>query len=417
MSRIKFLILIALVSLLAATVGLAQAQTADDAVGTAVISDDAAQSDAITYTLADIAAPAAGTVLVGWLISDDGSIKLNTGAMTVEADGSVSHTFGSASAGYTGEDLIAAYNTVVVTAEPTANAAGADPAGPPVYNHTVPLGAMTHVRHLVVSSPGGGENGILTNLKTQLDAAITHANLAKSGATLDDVLTHTQHVINILEGTDGANYDAAVGDPGDGVGAINHAAAAIAHAALAAAAAADDEVIAAQVALVDITGQNAGNWAAAARDIAVTKIIGSGNITLAKIFVGPGAGTVISALEAASNGYDSDGDGTIESIANEGGAAQAFVEAQKIATYTLTPGAPAPVATPTPEPGATATPDPDATATPEPEEEEEGGLPGLPSVGDSSVPLMAQVALIVSLLTLGTGGILFIRTRRSRTSA
>ena len=108
---------------------------------------------------------------------------------------------------------------------------------------------------------------------------------------------------------------------------------------------------------------------------------------------------------------------TIESIANEGGAAQAFVEAQKIATYTLTPGAPAPVATPTPEPGATATPDPDATATPEPEEEEEGGLPGLPSVGDSSVPLMAQVALIVSLLTLGTGGILFIRTRRSRTSA
>jgi hypothetical protein len=402
MSRIKFLILIALVSLLAATVGLAQAQTADDAVGTAVISDDAAQSDAITYTLADIAAPAAGTVLVGWLISDDGSIKLNTGAMTVEADGSVSHTFGSASAGYTGEDLIAAYNTVVITAEPTANAAGADPAGPPVYNHTVPLGAMTHIRHLVVGSPGGGENGIITNLQTQLDAAIAQANLAKNAATLDDALTQTQGVIDLLEDADGA---------------ITQAATARSHAALAAAAATNDEVIEAQVALVDVTAQNAENWATEAKDIAATKIIGSTNLAIAKIFIGPGAGTVISALEAARNGYDSDGDGTIESIAGEGGAEQAYVEAQKIATYTLTPGAPAPVATPTPEPGATATPDPDATATPVPGEEEEGGLPGLPSVGDSSVPLMAQVALIVSLLTLGTGGILFIRTRRSRTSA
>ena len=37
-----------------------------------------------------------------------------------------------------------------------------------------------------------------------------------------------------------------------------------------------------------------------------------------------------------------------------------------------------------------------------------------PSVGDAAVPMLAQIALITSLAFLGAGGLLFIRSRRSR---
>ncbi len=415
MSRVKILFVIALVSIMAFPVGLAQAQqavptSADETFGTVVIWDDAALSDAVTYSLTGIAAPAAGTVLVGWLVSDDGATKLNTGALTVAADGTVSHTFDSNSAGYTGENLIAAYDKVVITSEAEANAAAASPAGTAVYNHVIPAAGLAHIRHLLTSWPEGSETGILTDLKSQLDAAIAHANLAKDSATLEDVLTHTHHVINILEGATGANYDIAFGDPGDGVGAINYAIDRK-HGPFAAAAVPDDEVIAAGAALVDITGKNAEDWATEARDIALNSVVPAGSLALAQIFLGPGAGSVISALDAARNGYDSNGDGTIASVAGEGGTQQAYVEAQRTATFTLTGGAPGEVEVPPPDATPTPTPTPAPTTTPS-----EPGI-GLPSVGDSSIPLLAQIALIASLVVLSTGGIILVRTRRPSTRA
>ena len=68
----------------------------------------------------------------------------------------------------------------------------------------------------------------------------------------------------------------------------------------------------------------------------------------------------------------------------EGGADQAYVEAQLMATYTLEPGAPAP------------------------------SEPVLPEVGDSLVPLLAQIALVASLVLLVGGGVLIFRGSRSR---
>ena len=98
MTKLKLGILLAVVSLTAVPVALVQAETPTeipaDAVGTAVIWDDLALSDAITYAMKDIPQPTAGTEYVGWLISDDGVTKLSTGPMTVESDGSVSHVFG-----------------------------------------------------------------------------------------------------------------------------------------------------------------------------------------------------------------------------------------------------------------------------------------------------------------------------------
>ncbi|MDA1349275.1 MAG: anti-sigma factor, partial [Chloroflexi bacterium] len=332
MTKLKLGILLAVVSLAAVPIALAQAQTpvliSADAVGTATVWDDMALSDALTYALTGIPQPPAGKEYVGWLVSDDGATKLSTGPMTVEADGSVNHVFDSNSARYTGANLINLYNKVVVTEE----AAGADPnapAGPAVYSHEIPLGAIAHIRHLLTNWPPGSDKGILTNLKQQLDVAITHANLANRSTTLENVQLHTHHVINIIEGEGGPNFVASFGNPGDGKGILLHAADRK-HGPFAAGAAPGDALISAQAILIDTDGANAETWATGARDQALTTLAQT-SVSFSQLFL-PG---VIGFLNSARNGLDADTDGTIASIVGEGAAEQAYIEAQKMAFYVL----------------------------------------------------------------------------------
>ena len=386
MSKFRLSILVTLMLMATIPFGVAPTQAATvEGTGTAVIWNDQALSDAITYSMSGVTLPAADKSYEGWLVSDNGKVKLSTGVMTVNSDGTIAHTFTSPD----GEDLILNYDKVLITEEPVPDD-DPGPSGAFVFSHQIPAGGIAYIRHLLSSWPGGAEKGILTNLKEQLDVGIVHGTLAKNSTTLADVHKHAHHVINILEGENGANFDASFGNPGDGFGALNHAADRK-HAGFAAGSAADDAVILAGSTLVDTTGKNAADWATAARDQALT-VLATTNVALAKIFLGPGGNTVISSLEAARNGFDADTDGTIESIAGEGGAEQAYVEAQKMATYTLTPG-------PLPAPAAPAV------------------SLGLPSVGDSSVSTLAQIALITSLVLLATGGLIIIRGRRSRTRA
>jgi len=420
MSRSKFILLLALLTLLAVPVAV-EAQTPPQAVlisadapagtGTAVIWDDQSLSDSITTSMAGVTPPAEGTAYEGWLVSDDGEAEMSVGIMTVAIDGSISHTFGSASEGYTGENLITGFNTFVITVESVPDD---DPGSSSnvAFGYSVPLDGIAHIRHLLSDWPSGSGVGIITNLEAQLDIAIQHAELAAASDTIEDVRNHMHHVINVIEGAEGANYDASFSDPGDGIGVIVHAQDSK-HGAFAATAVPDDKVIAEHALLVEASGANVENWANEARDIALN-VIGESNLQLAKIFVGPGGRTVVSTLIAARNGFDADGDGTVGSGASEGGAAQAHVEAQLMATYTLAPGTPVQVVpTPTPEPTAEPTPEP----TPEPVASvPQPTAPGLPGVGDDSVPIAAQLALLAAVVLLGTGGIFMVRGRRSKKS-
>ena len=380
---LRLLMLLALVFLVTLPAGLAEAQDATpEGTGTAVIWDNQALSDAITYTMAGVTAPAADTVYEGWLVSDDGSVKLSTGVMTVGSDGSVVHTYVSPD----GENLIHSYNKVLVTVEPVPDA-DPGPSGVFAFSHEVPIDGMAHIRHLLTNWPPGTSKGILTNLKEQLDVAVLHSSLAVNSDTLAGVRQHIEHVVNAIEGPGGPNYgdldgNGSVEDFGDGVGVLTHAQDRK-HGPFAAGAAASDTVIVAGSKLVDATGKNAEDWAALARDQALDAMA-TDNITLAKLLLGPGANTTVSLLEAARDGFDSDVDGTIESIAGEGGADQAYVEAQRMATYTLEPGGLEPSA-PT--------------------------GPGLPGVGDfAPTPLTGAVAGIVGL-TLVLSGAYLIRRR------
>lgn len=315
---------------------------------------------------------------------------------------------------YSGENLINTYNTFVITQEPVPDTDPAPASGPPAFSHAIPLDGMAHIRHLLADWPPGSGVGILQNLKTQLDVAIRHAQLAASSDTLETLQLHAHHVLNIIEGEDGPNFDASFGNPGDGIGVLIHAQDSK-HGPFAANAVPDDVVISEHAALVEINGMNAETRALEALDFAL-KALDTTNMQLAKIFLGQdGAVGVIGSLQAARSGFDADGDGSIENIVGEGGAEQAYVEAQLMATYTLAPGAPAPIATPEPEP--TAIPEPTATPVPPPvPTQAQPTAPGLPGVGDDSVPIAAQLALLAAIVLLGTGGIFMVRGRRSKQS-
>ena len=61
-------------------------------------------------------------------------------------------------------------------------------------------------------------------LINQITVAITHGTFSFNSADIGPRLTHAHHVVNILEGRNGPNFDASKGNPGDGYGAINYAA-------------------------------------------------------------------------------------------------------------------------------------------------------------------------------------------------
>jgi hypothetical protein len=383
MTRLSLLAIAALALLMAVPSGQALAQvpvavSAATFEGTAVIWDNQSLSDAVTYSMTGVTTPAAGTAYEGWLVSDDGAIKLSTGVMTLASDGSISHSYTSP----TGENLIAGYDKVVITVEPVPDL-DPTPSGIVAYSDQIPTPGITHIRHLLVSWKPPPAKGILTNLKEQLAVALAHANLAANSATLSSVQLHAHHVINIIEGEAGANFDASFGNPGDGKGVLLHATDRK-HAGFAAGAAAEVATLVAQAALVDITGKNAGDFATLASAEAV-RVAAQTDIAIAKLFLAGVRGL----LESAIDGRDANANGTIESVAGEGGAKQAYVEAQRMATYNLKAGPP-PVATPTPEPQA-------------------------PVTGDPTVPTLARLALWTSILLLVAGGLVVLNGRRSRT--
>lgn len=380
MSRSKFLILFALVMLMAVPAGVAYAQTPvlinaqTPATGTvmAVVSDGASMGSRLTVTIEGASPAPADSAYEGWLVSDDGSDPLSVGIINVGPGGGATHVYDSPD----GENLIAGRNTFVISVEPVPDSDPA-PSDDKPYVDSVPLAAMAHVRHLLVSWPDGDPNGILTNLKMQLDTAITHAQLARGSDDIDTLRQHIHHVINIVEGADGDNFDASFGNPGDGVGVLAHAQDRK-HAGFAAGQAPGDQAMMDHGDLVNEYGANAEMWAADARDEALD-ILDEDSLTIAKTLLN----TVEGRLSAARNGIAATGDG---------GAEQAYEQAQLMASYNV----------PSMRGGGGAV----AAAS--------GGFPGLPSVGDTSVPIVAQLALIVSITLLGAGGLLMIRDRRRK---
>ena len=347
MSRTKIVFLLGFLLLMIAPVVVVQAQT-PDGEGSAVISDGQGLSDRITYAMTGMANLGPDQAYEGWLVNSSTGDLVSTGVMNAPI-GIINHVWDAPD----GANLIAEYDTVVISIEPVPDSDPDSPSDDKPFSHTIPGGAMQHIRHLLVSWPSGGPNGILQNLRLQLDSTLESVGDARGAATMSELQAAIGSVVDTIDADDGVLVHAADRK----------------HGPFAADASGGDAVVVSHAALVDEYGGNAETWANEAKASA-SDVLGQSSLTIAKTLVN----TVAGRLEAARNGISATG---------EGGAEQAYVEAQMMAEYRL------------------------------------GGelvtvVVVTPSVGDTSVPTFAGIALLGSLLLLSTGALLYYRGRRTR---
>ena len=396
MSRLKLSLSAALTLLIALSVGTVLAQepvlinAEDDFKGSAVIYDDEVLSDAITFTMTNVPELDVGLAYAGWLMSDDESATLKTGAMIID-DGSISHVYDSLTLGYTGENLIRGYDRLIITVESLESEIFA-PSGETAFSYKVPADVIKHVRHLVTDWPPGSGSGIFTNLISQLEVALTNASVAADKDSIEGVRHQMELTVNALEGPDGDNYgdldsDGTIEDVGDGVGVIarvrqREETGFVLNPSF------DDTFIMAHLVGLELDGLNIESLVV---DAVTEALLALDELSLDRAKVS--AAGVAGFIEGALQGVDTDASDIIDSVLGEGGAVQAYVEAQRMATYSLQVGA-----IPTPTPTATPTP---VIATPTPE---------APSVGDPAVPAAAPIGLLLALvLLLGGGALLWPR--------
>lgn len=357
------LITASVVLLMSLPMGQLMAEVAVNGSGSAVISDGSSRSDSITITMTGVDQPESGMQYNGWLVSDDSSSNLNLGVVKVDSSGGVSHSFSSSS----GDDLISAYSKLMLTEE-TAGTTPATPVGLSVFSHQIPSSAVAHVRSLLSDS---------VDLQTQLSSAQSSISAAQAATTIAAIQSNVTTAITAI--------DAAIALSSDN-----------ANAGLASAAAPNDATITAQATLVDINLANATTFATQAKTeaqaIADLTAIGSLGTTSVAL------GRVSSILGAAQNGLDADVDGTVESISGEGGAAQAYSEAQAMTKFTLASGSKT------------------AIVVEEVVVVEETPAPAAPSVGDAAIPLLAQISLVTSVALMLIGGLMLIVRRKSESS-
>lgn len=200
--------------LISATAANAQAVTLG---GTATIRDASGSAlganNSLVLALTDVPAAGAGFRFQGWLIGSGGA-RVNIGVLRQNGEvPDIDKTWVSP----TNENLAAKYSQLVLTREPFPDT---DPAtaGPAVFSATMKAGVLGPFRALVSGSTvTASGSGIAVALHGQAKVAAAHAALAQGSATLADMQSHAQHVINVIDG---------LGAPGDGVGILAYAAAA-----------------------------------------------------------------------------------------------------------------------------------------------------------------------------------------------
>ena len=190
----------------------------------------------------------------GWLVSDDGSRTDSTGIIMPDANGNAMVSYMAMEGDEaTGENLFSAFDRFVITVEPAPDDDPA-PSMETAAIYQIPMTSIANIRELTYSAEGnpaygsgnfheGMAKGTSVGLREQTSVAGAHAGLAFNAADVAGVHQHACHVVNIIEGSAGDNYDASCGDPGDGFGVLNYSANAVTTAGLAATASPEDGII------------------------------------------------------------------------------------------------------------------------------------------------------------------------------
>ena len=342
MSMSKLLITLGLILLMTVPFAVAHADNYSGS-GSAVISDAGAMSDKVTITLSGMTALEKGMAYEGWLVDSASGDKVSVGTL-IAPMGNINHSWISPD----GDNLLSMYDCVVISVESMPDD---DPAewSHVVFMDTIDEGAIEQIRGLVV-----GDDSSLHMLQMKVDMAMMKVAEAQAADNIDDLKAATEEAVGMVDGDDG----------------IAALAASAGESAMAAMDASGRESVDMYAKQVMSSSSNVSAWAMAAKEDAAA-VTAEDNIDTAKILLN----VVNGKLMAAADGIEA---------TDMGGASDAYMQAQKMATFSL----------PAPETAVAA-----------------------PSVGDTYVPTAMQIMLFVSLMLLIGGGALLYRERMHGASA
>ena len=345
MSMSKLLITLGLILLM--TTPFSVAYAADQPYsgsGTAVVSDSGAMSDKVTISLSGLMALEKDMTYEGWLVDSTSGDKVSVGILSAPM-GNINHTWTSPD----GANLLALYDCVVISVESMPDD---DPAewSEIAFLDTIDEGAIEQIRGLVV-----GDSSTLYMLQMQVHMAMAKVAEAQAAGDIDALRAATEEAVGMVDGD-------------EGIAALAASASASAMAAMDASGRESVDMYAKRVME---SSDNVSTWALAAKEDAAA-VTAQEDIEVAKTLLN----IVNGKFSAAMHGV---------AVSDMGGANDAYVSAQKMATFTLPAPADAAVAE--------------------------------PKTGDAYVPMAMQVILFVALALIIGGGAMLYRERRLNAQA
>ncbi|HSH03555.1 MAG TPA: DUF420 domain-containing protein [Anaerolineae bacterium] len=193
---------------------------ADRVAGILSFRDYVAPSDSIVLALDGVEPAGEGEALHAWLTSSETNQVMSLGVVEVNDEGQVFHTYTDADQ----QNLMARFDgfqlTLIDVSTPNPLAGTVVASGQQVAD------TYEHIRAITVQSetPNGLGYGVAARLEAEeLIRHVGFVAVARELGSIADAKRHTEHILNILDGQDGAqDYDERHGAqvPGDGFGLV-----------------------------------------------------------------------------------------------------------------------------------------------------------------------------------------------------
>jgi Anti-sigma-K factor rskA, C-terminal/zinc-ribbon domain len=313
---------------------------ASNANGTVSFSDNqngSGHSNVVTIGVSGLAAPPAGSQYNAWIVDTQSERITGLGTLTQNKDRTYTDKFPGNQ-----QNVLSLGNKVEVTLE---NGTVTVPTGQVILSATFPPKAFVHIKHLLVSFPDTpGKIGLLVGLIDQAQKLSSASQLLQSISASQNstaIQCAAQSIIDIAEGTPGTHYQSLanqcasenIAEVGDGYGLLGtggYIANGKAHASLAATQTDTTVSIRVHAGHVAICLDNMKGWITTIDQDALALLNNPTDTSKVQ--------EIVTLANHAYNGFDANGDGTIDPVPGEGGAVTAYLHGQLMAALVLAPG-------------------------------------------------------------------------------
>jgi hypothetical protein len=313
---------------------------ASNANGTVSFSDSqngSGHSNVVTINVNGLSTPPTGSQYHAWIVDSQSERATGLGTLAQNKDG----TYTAKSTDHQ-QNILSLGNKVVVTLE---QGTVIVPTGQVMLSATFPPKAFVHIKHLLVSFPGTpGKIGLLVGLIDQAQKMSSASQVLQGISASQNssaIQCAAQSIIDIAEGAQGSHYKPVakqcasenITEVGDGYGLLGtggYIENGQAHASLAATQSDTTVAIRVHARHVAICLENMKGW--------VTTIDHDARALLNNPHDSAKVQEIATLANHAFNGFDANGDGSIDPIPGEGGAVTAYFHGQLMAALVLAPG-------------------------------------------------------------------------------